>query len=98
MSNMQVPNTILEQLGGSRFRIMTGAKDFIGKSNDDGTGYLRFRLGMVRKIMQITLNAEDLYDITLQTYKGRPVDERKGIYVDNLQTTFTKMTGLDTHL
>ena len=33
MSNMTVAKTILEQLGGNKFRMMTGAKNFMGFSN-----------------------------------------------------------------
>ena len=33
MSNMTVAKTILEQLGGNKFRMMTGAKNLAGDEN-----------------------------------------------------------------
>ena len=95
---MKIPNTILEHLGGNKFRVMTGAKDFSGKENPDGTGYLQFRLGMIRKMMRITLNAADLYDITLYNSKGAPLQTVSDIFCDMLPTAFEKMTGLRTKL
>ena len=38
-TDLTVANTILQQLGGNKFRVMTGAKNFVG-SNDA----LTFRL------------------------------------------------------
>ena len=61
MSNMSVAKTILEQLGGNKFRMMTGAKNFMS-----------FAEGLVMKIgrnssnsnyLKITLNSMDLYDM-----------------------------------
>ncbi len=95
---MTVAQTILEQLGGSCFIAMTGAKSFI----DHGKG-LSFKIGRNCKNVnqvKITLNALDLYD--MEFGKKRGVYHRhtsaENIDADNLQRVFTMHTGMDTHL
>jgi hypothetical protein len=100
-TDMTVSREILAQLGGGRFVAMTGARQFVG--DDDG---LTFRLPatMTRgraSGMRITLAADDTY--TLETFKVvrfemRVLETCRGIYVDALRRTFTRMTGLDTSL
>lgn len=92
---------ILEQLGGNKFRSMTGAKDFV--STRDG---LRFRLpsNFARdgiNLVQITLDASDTYTVKFMRMRGREVHtiaERSGVYNDNLRDVFTSVTGLHTSL
>ena len=43
MSNLKVAETILEQLGGNKFRMMTGAKNLAGDETS-----LSMRIGTVR--------------------------------------------------
>lgn len=96
-----VGDTILEQLGGHRFVVMTGAKDFVLGYNS-----LQFRLpgNLTRdksNKVRITLTEFDLY--TLETFRVRGIDcktcsSETGIYFDSLQSMFTSFTGLDTHL
>jgi hypothetical protein len=97
----QIAQTILEQLGGRRFLVMTGAKDLLA-----GENYLSMRLpasltkGRVNKI-RILLADNDTY--TLETYKfttrdlasaSTPVRQESDVYVESLRETFTAMTGL----
>lgn len=98
---MTVATTILEQLGGRRFRMMTGAGNFVAIA--DGNG-LMFTIGRnshnVNKV-RIRLTAAD--DYTVETWrirgtKATPVETREGVYCDNLQDVFTSMTGLYTRL
>ena len=49
MSDMTVAKTILEQLGGNKFRVMTGAKNFMG-----------FTDGLVMKIGRNSSNSNYL--------------------------------------
>jgi hypothetical protein len=99
MSDMTVAQTILEQLGGRRFIVMTGAKNFIG-SHD----HLSFRIGRnchAITHVKITLTPWDLYDMTFHRLRGtdlKLVTEYDGVYADDLQRLFTTATGLDTHL
>ena len=63
MSNLKVAETILEQLGGNKFRMMTGAKNFGGTENS-----LSMRIGRNKtssNYLRITLNSMDTYDMKL---------------------------------
>lgn len=100
---MEVSNEILNQLGGRRFLVMTGAKNLIGDKN-----YLSMHLPTNKakaKYLKIELTSADDYTMTFQTKKtvaGKltfPVVEVcEGVYCDNLQEVFTSITGLYTSL
>lgn len=96
-TDMTVANTILEQLGGRRFIMMTGAKKFIGTANS-----LIFRVpgrtsDGCNKVV-VTLTAMD--DYTIETFfirapqTHRACSTRDGVYCDNLQAVFSSITGL----
>ena len=100
MSNMTVAKTILEQLVGNKFRVMTGAKNFMG-----------FAEGLVMKIgrnssnsnyLKITLNMMDLYDMEFckltKMGEKKSVTEYNNIYNDMLTDQFTAHTGMYTSL
>lgn len=97
----QVAATILAQLGGQRFKVMTGAKDF-----SYGANHLTFRIpGTITKdrinCVRIRLNAMDLYDVEFMVIRGvkiRTVRSLEGVYAESLREVFTAETGLDTHL
>lgn len=100
---MNVAKTILEQLGGNRFYIMTGAKNFVG-----GENYLRFSLpgkGVKQRgnVFQVILDPSDTYTLKLFKFDRKNLDckELKSIsdvYAEDLQDIFTEMTGLYTKL
>lgn len=76
--DMQVATTILNQLGGKRFVMFTGAKEFTTIKNG-----LQFKIGRnasKANRIKITLNGLDLYDV--QFIKYRPfsvkIDHKKG--------------------
>lgn len=94
---MQVAQTILEQIGGNRFRAMTGAKDFIGMSNG-----LMFRLpqrmctNKANKV-RITLEASDTYSVEFFSIRGvnvKAISTHEMIYADMLAATIGRETGL----
>ncbi|MFA5071241.1 MAG: hypothetical protein WC511_02610 [Candidatus Pacearchaeota archaeon] len=95
----EMANTILAQLGGNKFIAMTGSKNFAYSDNT-----LSFRVGRNAKNIsgvRITLNGKDLYDVQYLKIRGVKVTvavEENDIYWDMLQVSFTKNTGLDTHL
>lgn len=94
---MQVAQEILNQLGGRRFTVMTGAKNFVG-----GESMLQFDLPKSHKV-RITLTPADLYKVELFKWNRArlemvPVAEEDGIYNDCLQASFTRLTGLETRL
>ncbi len=104
---MAIANTILQQLGGHKFVVMTGAKDFLGLESG-----LRFRLpggggytkNGINKV-EIDLQPDDLYTVRFSKIRftnridlqTKTVSEFYGIYNDQLQSIFTAETGLDTH-
>jgi len=99
--DLTISKTILAQLGGRRFIAMTGARDFIG-----GTDYLMFRLprGLAKNginKVKITLDWTDTYIV--EAMRLGPVaceilEKVDFVYADALQSVFTSLTGLDTHL
>ncbi len=100
-TDMTVPETILRQLGGSRFSTMTGAKGFCGDED-----HLSFRLPsrMTRgraSGMRIVLEPDDTYRMEtfrIVKFEVRTLDVRRGVHVEQLRGTFTDMSGLDTSL
>jgi len=95
-----VAQTILNQMGGSKFVAMTGAKYLI----DLGNG-LQFKLPRIRSCkinsVRIVLNHFDTYDVEFG-HVGKCdyaiIKSVNGVYADQLQQLFTQATGLDTHL
>ena len=109
---MSVANEILRQLGGNKFVVMTGAKNFLADGNT-----LRMTLpknGSKANRLWITLDeGEDLYSMRFFRYvPGRlntktwewskeKVDNEKiydHIFCDQLQEVFTQHTKMYTHL
>jgi hypothetical protein len=103
--DLQVATTIYQQLGGRRFGLMTGAKDFI---SDKDT--LRFTIGQnsegINRV-EVTLTPNDEYDIRfLRVRKKRNsweyvhtvVSAVEGIHGEDLVRVFADHTGLRTSL
>lgn len=94
---MTIANTILQQLGGHKFTVMTGAKNLIGLSDGlslrlpsnfatDGINYIR-----------ITLSPADTYDIEFARIRGlkiTPLGSIDGVYCDDLRRIISDKTGL----
>ena len=98
-----IASEIYRQLGGNRFKVMTGAKDFIADGN---SLVFKLRRGMSKdgiNLVRITLSSMDLYDIDFQkfnykTYDIKTVKEFKGVYNDQLKEIFESTTGIYTSL
>jgi hypothetical protein len=97
---MQVAQNILNQLGGRKFIVMTGSKNFVADGNT-----LRMKLtanNAKAQYLSITLNSLDTYDMVFFSVdKAFNVVEKKrvdGAYNDMLQSVFTSVTGLYTSL
>lgn len=94
-----VANTILAQLGGQRFKTMTGAYSFSA-----GPTSLGFRISQRNKGryagVRIELTPADVYDVHFirsRKVKGQLTIEdnvREGIYCDQLVEVFERETGL----
>ena len=100
-ADMLCAETIREQLGGRMFVTMTGAKNFMF-----GERELQFSIGRnasgANKV-RISLQSDDTYTVTFYRIRkaGLKVDvmfECDGIYAENLQSYFEKVTGLFTRL
>ena len=88
--------TVLQQLGGNKFRAMTGANNF---TKDDNS--ITFKLPKAEnsiKYVSITLNGMDTYDIKFTTQSGKTVKEANDVYAEDLRKIFTENTGLHTSL
>lgn len=92
-----IAGTILNQLGGSKFITMTGAKSFLNLG--DG---LQFRIPTSKGINSVRITLKhDLYQVSFHKIKGLEFDTVEahfGVYVDNLRDLFTRVTGLVTSL
>jgi hypothetical protein len=106
MSN-SVGQVIYEQLGGNRFKVMTGAHSFTADRNS-----LTFKLpvksnsGRIKGVL-IELTPEDTYTMKFfreagsfkqGDYRIEMVKEYTDVYCDQLQGLFTLTTGLYTSL
>lgn len=98
---MNIAEVIRQQIGGHRFAIMTGARDFIATE----TG-LQFKLPNraaknKANLVSIALEDDDTYTVTFMRYRGlnvRDISKHHFIYWDDLQSLFTRETGLYTTL
>ena len=101
----EVPQIILQQLGGRRFQVMTGANSFVG-----GENYLSMRVPNARHgearvtHVRVTLDPSDTYTVEAFRCSARAANlikviaSESAIYCDDLQESFTRLTGLYTHL
>ena len=95
-----VANEIYRQLGGNRFRVMTGAKNMVSLENG-----IAMKIGRNKtnaNYMEIVLNELDLYDITFaKVTKMGEMKSMKGydnVYNDMLVSIFELHTGMYTSL
>lgn len=97
---MKIAQTILEQLGGTRFIAMTGAKNFVNIGDA-----LQFSIGRGTKNgankVVVKLNSSDLYDVDFWKCRGAEMqllNSECNVSADQLQAVFTEQTGLYTRL
>ena len=98
---MEFYKVIFEQLGGNRFKAMTGAKNFCYSEKEN---FLSFSIGKNSKginRVKITLTAADDYTMQFASVRGTNYKVKKtveGVYSDMLQDVFTMETGMYTRL
>lgn len=98
---MSIAATILEQLGGRRFTVMTGAKQFL-----NGGDYLQFTIGKNSSRanrVTIKLMPSDTYQVRFSQWSTAKLEDKElkvydDVYNDCLQDIFTSFTGLRTSL
>lgn len=111
MSDLTVAKTILEQLGGNKFIVMTGSKNFIGDNKSLTMSLARNASSANR--LKITLTSMDDYNMEFYRFTGsrfnsktmtfsepkhKTIKEYKGVFCDQLQELFTEVTGMYTRL
>lgn len=94
-TDLTVSKTILQQLGGRVFIMMTGSKNFVGSESA-----LSFKVGAGTRDgithVRVELTADDLYDITFMRVRGtsvKTISKTDGAYADMLRTVFEAATG-----
>jgi hypothetical protein len=104
----EIAQTIYQQLGGNKFKVMTGATAMY--LEEDGMYGLAVTYKMCRKsnVIKILLNGKDLYNVEFcklkKFQKGRAVYNEKSVakfedvYCDQLAELFESQTGLYTSL
>lgn len=99
-ADLEVANTILQQLGGQRFIAMTGARAFVG-----GDDFLSFSLPAKGldggNKVRVTLTPMDVY--TVETFyvrgtKFQACSTEEDVYCDTLRAVFERLTGLRSSL
>src|ERR1700720_300972 len=95
--NQEIAKTILEQMGGGRLAVLTGAFNFYAV--DQG---LQFQLNhgakdSINKV-RIVLTCMDDYSVTFYRGAGIEVSHVPGVYAEDLQNIFEAATGLYTSL
>jgi len=97
---MTIARTILDQLGGHKFRVMTGAKNFLDHGNA-----LSMRIGRNSSnsnYLKVSLNSMDLYDVHFskltRKFEEKSVKEYNNVYADSLVELFESHTGMYTKL
>jgi hypothetical protein len=95
-----VANIIFEQLGGNRFAMMTGAKNFVSDS-----GSLMFSIPKNKSVynrVRLTLSPHDTYDVEFLKVDRKGIitksKELLGVFSNQLQSVFEQTTGLRTSL
>lgn len=111
MVNKEIASTIINQLGGSRFVVMTGSRDFIAIEN--GVRMTLARNYSKANRLEIVLNGDDTYSMRFYNYqspkfnsrtyqfcdsKETEIKEYEHIYFDQLQELFTNVTHMYTNL
>ena len=102
-NEMNVANIIYQQLGGGRFCVMTGAKQFMSLA--DGLQFSlpsRFAKEGINRV-RVTLTPMDVYDVEFfkvgrQGMDVQSVAKEEGIYCDMLAERFSAVTGLSLSL
>lgn len=93
---------ILNQLGGNKFKAMTGATCYSDtKVFTNDTLVVKFKGSRVANIMYVTLTENDTYTLSICKYRNlevKPVKELDMVYADQLRTIFEDVTKLRTSL
>ena len=97
-----IARTILEQIGGKRFAVMTGSRDFVDMGNGLRMSLARNKTSANR--LDIIYDAGTDMRFYRKTFskknfesKAKDIETHEGIFFDMLEEVFTQVTGLYTH-
>jgi hypothetical protein len=93
----EILKRLMQQLGGNQFLAMTGAKITF----DNKWNRLYIKLPGLSKVPNVSIKYDENFDSYLMAFfdkNGWPIQTFELVFADQLQKTFTSMTGLDTHL
>ena len=68
--NQEIANTILQQIGGNKFIVMTGAKNFI--AIERGIRFNIMRNASSANVIEITLRGDDTYNMRFVRKRNAP--------------------------
>jgi hypothetical protein len=100
-TDLTVAATILHQLGGRFFLRMTGAKQMVGSERSLTMTISGRHNGAPVNRVTVRLDPSDTYTVEAAYQRAlsrRVLAAEEGIYCDQLQETFTRLTGLYTRL
>lgn len=99
MTNTQIAQVILQQLGGSKISSFIGAKHFLAINNGVQVRWTA-KAKNKANLITITLNGNDLYDVQFSTIRAMNVttkSEHNDVFCENLIDLFERETGLYLH-
>jgi len=97
---MSVAETILTQLGGRKFSVMTGSKNFVSNDKEQSLSMKLTRNNLKATYLTIKLTVMDTYTMEFMKFKRNfdkvSIKTIEGVYAEDLQSIFTEETGLYT--
>lgn len=101
----EIAATIIQQMGGNMFRMMTGAKDFVAlNETENQAGGVQFGIGKnakgINKVV-VRLTWMDTYEVDflkIRKMEVKKIVEAKDVYCDTLRPLFEDATGMYTSL
>lgn len=92
---------IMQQLGGNKFIAMTGSTNFVYDEQSQSISMKLRRNASKAQYLKILLTVMDVYTMQFISFTSGElviVKECNNVYNDGLQSMFTSVTGLNTHL
>ena len=100
VNSKEIGREILNQLGGNKFAVMTGANNFVVDNYTLRFSIMRNAKGA--KFVSVTLNSCDLYDLHFfnvnRKYEVITISKKYNVYAEDLRQIFEAETGLYTRL
>jgi hypothetical protein len=95
-TRQELSNTIYRALGANKFKVMTGAKNFV--INDLGLSFTIPNIGNCSIQYDEGLDLFNMEFFKIRKFEKKVNKEFNGLYVDQLEEIFSEHTGLATSL